>query len=68
MKHPETLLNTLINGNELNGFTDHEIGDDHLYTGLETPLRDDAFDISDNPFKVQGSFDVPARTENHVLQ
>jgi len=56
MKHPETLLNTLINGNELNGFTDHEIGDDHLSTGLETPLREDAFNLSDTEKKEQISY------------
>jgi GTP cyclohydrolase I len=31
----------------INGFSHHEIGDDHLYTGLETPIRKDAFAISD---------------------
>jgi GTP cyclohydrolase I len=56
MKHPETLLNTLLNGNQLNGFTEHEIGDDHLYTGLETPLREDAFDLSDTEKKEQISY------------
>ena len=44
MKHSEALLSYLLNENRLNGFTDHEIGDDHLYTGLETPLRNDTFD------------------------
>ncbi|MDC8004147.1 GTP cyclohydrolase I FolE [Aureisphaera galaxeae] len=47
MKHSETLLNTLINGNGLSTLTDDEIGDDHISTGLETPMRADAFDISD---------------------
>lgn len=47
MKHPETLLNTLLSENQLNNFSDHEIGDDHLYTGLETPLKQDAFHLSD---------------------
>ena len=51
MKQPETLLNTLLNGNQLNGITEHEIGDDHLYTGLETPLREDAFNLSDTKKK-----------------
>lgn len=31
----------------INGFSHHEIGDDHLYTGLDTPLKKDAFTISD---------------------
>ena len=31
----------------INGFTHHEVGDDHLYTGLDTPLKKDAFAISD---------------------
>jgi len=50
------LLNTLLNENRLNGFTEHEIGDDHLYTGLETPLREDAFDICDTEKKEQISY------------
>lgn len=51
MKHQETLLNFPINGNELNGFTFDEIGDDHLYTGIETPLTADAFKLSDDEKK-----------------
>ena len=31
----------------LNGFSHHDIGDDHLYTGLETPIKKDAFLLSD---------------------
>lgn len=50
------MLNTLLNENRLNGFTEHEIGDDHLYTGLETPLREDAFDICDTEKKEQISY------------
>lgn len=40
---------TTLNGNDLglNGFTLEEIGDDHLLTGLETPMKDDAFELSD---------------------
>ncbi len=56
MKHQETLLNTLINGNHFNGYSAHEIGDDHLYTGLETPMTNDAFDISDKEKKEQISY------------
>ena len=51
MKHQETLLNSPINGNKLNGFTFDEIGDDHLYTGIETPMTKDAFLLSDEEKK-----------------
>lgn len=37
--------------NKLNGFSSSEIGDDHLFTGLETPMRKDAFNISDSEKK-----------------
>jgi len=56
MKHQETLLNTLLSSNHLNGFTENEIGDDHLYTGMETPLRQDAFDLTDTEKKEQISY------------
>ena len=36
---------------KLNGFSFEEIGDDHLYTGIETPMKSDAFDISDKDKK-----------------
>lgn len=36
-----------INGHNLNGFTTEDIGDDHLFTSLETPLKPDAFEMSD---------------------
>ena len=35
----------------INEFSHHEIGDDHLYTGLDTPLKKDAFAISDEEKK-----------------
>ena len=35
----------------LNGFSSHEIGDDHLFTGLETPMKKDAFKVSDQEKK-----------------
>jgi GTP cyclohydrolase I len=47
MKQTETLLNTLHNRITLNGLSIDEIGDDHIYTGVETPLREDAFKLSD---------------------
>ena len=36
---------------KLNGFTHEDIGDDHLYTGLETPMKPDAFKLSDTDKK-----------------
>ena len=47
----ETLTLNKINGQNLNGFTHEDIGDDHLYTGLETPLKADAFELSDTEKK-----------------
>ena len=38
---------------ELNGFSIHEIGDDHLFTGLETPMKKDAFKLSDQEKKTK---------------
>ena len=35
----------------LNGFSIEEIGDDHLYTGLKTPIKKDAFKLSDEEKK-----------------
>ena len=42
---------TLVNGQSLNGLSTEDIGDDHLYTGLETPMRADAFKLSDEEKK-----------------
>jgi GTP cyclohydrolase I len=39
------------NNHHLNGFTVDEIGDEHLYTGLETPLKPNAFKLSDEEKK-----------------
>lgn len=36
---------------ELNDFSTSEIGDDHLFTGLETPMKSDAFKLSDDEKK-----------------
>jgi GTP cyclohydrolase I len=36
---------------KLNGFTNEDIGDDHLYTGLETPMKRDAFKLTDSEKK-----------------
>ena len=40
-----------LNGHKLNGFTIEDIGDDHLYTGLETPMKSDAFKLTDDEKK-----------------
>ena len=53
MKLQETMLNTLISENKINGFSDDEIGDDHIYTGLETPMTENAFHISDEEKKAK---------------
>ena len=39
------------NGHKLNGFTIDDIGNDHLYTGLETPMKANAFKMSDEEKK-----------------
>ncbi|WP_353778610.1 GTP cyclohydrolase I FolE [Winogradskyella sp. 3972H.M.0a.05] len=44
------------NGHKLNGFTIEDIGDDHLYTGLETPMHADAFKLSNEEKKAQIAF------------
>ena len=36
---------------KLNGFSTTVIGDDHLYTGLKTPMKADAFKLSDDEKK-----------------
>jgi len=45
------MLNTLTDSLELNNFTDSEIGDDHLYTGIDTPMKESAFLLSDSEKK-----------------
>ena len=47
----ETLTQKKKNGYRLNGFTFEEVGDDHLYTGLETPMKPDAFLLSNEEKK-----------------
>ena len=51
MKRRETMLNILTDSLELNNFTDSEIGDDHLYTGIDTPMKESAFLLSDGEKK-----------------
>ncbi|WP_298765987.1 GTP cyclohydrolase I FolE [uncultured Polaribacter sp.] len=36
---------------KLSGFSHDEVGDDHLFTGIETPMKPDAFEISDDEKK-----------------
>ena len=43
MKQNGTTLNS-----QLNGYSVEEIGDNHLYSSSETPLREDAFEKDDN--------------------
>lgn len=49
MKQKEILLNTLLKDNKivLSELSEDEIGDEHLSTGIETPMRKDAFKLSD---------------------
>ncbi len=49
MKQKEILLNTLLKNNKivLSELSEDEIGDEHLSTGIETPMRTDAFKLSD---------------------
>lgn len=44
------------NKHNLNGFTIDDIGDDHLLTGLETPMKKDAFKLSDSDKKERIAF------------
>lgn len=50
---------TKKNGVKLNGFSQEDIGDDHLHTGLETPMKADAFKLSDveKKEKIAGLFE-----------
>jgi GTP cyclohydrolase I len=45
------LVKSKQNGHNLNAFAIDDIGDDHLYTGLETPMKPNAFKISDEEKK-----------------
>jgi GTP cyclohydrolase I len=40
-------LNTLLDNNGKLLLTDEEIGDDHIATSVDTPMRADAFELSD---------------------
>src|ERR1041384_3940297 len=49
MKQKEITLNTLLKGNRISlaDLSAEEIGDMHASTGIETPLRADAFEMDD---------------------
>jgi len=51
MKKTDLEILTKKNGIKLSGFTNEDIGNDHLHTGLQTPMREDAFDINDEEKK-----------------
>lgn len=48
MKLNETLLNTLPNLNELDELLFDQMGEDHVGTSYDTPLRADAFELDDS--------------------
>ncbi len=50
MNQPKNSDTIEIN-HKLNGFTTEDIGDDHLFMGLQTPMRKDAFKLSDKEKK-----------------
>lgn len=43
---------------KLNGFSFEEVGDDHLFTGLQTPMKADAFKFSDQEKKRENSLTI----------
>ena len=49
----KTLIKAEKNGYRLNGFTFEEVGDDHLCTGIETPMKTDAFLMTDEEKKIR---------------
>lgn len=50
MKQKETLLNIRLNGNkiELSDLLIDDMGDNHVSTSVDTPMREDAFELSDD--------------------
>ena len=50
MKQKETLLNIRLNGDkiELSDLMIDDMGDNHVSTSVDTPMRKDAFDLSDD--------------------
>ncbi len=51
MKNKELVLDYLNTTELFNGYSHDEIGDDHMYTGVETPMKPDAFELTDNEKK-----------------
>ena len=51
MKKTDLEILTQANGIKLNGFSHEDIGDDHLHTGIETPMRAGAFELNDEEKK-----------------
>ena len=49
MKQKEITLNSLVDGHRisLSGLSAEDIGDEHISTGIETPMRENAFEMSD---------------------
>jgi len=48
MKNQDIVLDKVLEPNDiLDQLTHEEIGDDHLYTGVDTPLKKGAFDVPD---------------------
>jgi GTP cyclohydrolase I len=60
MKLNETLLSTLDEYANILTLTDEEIGDEHISTSVDTPLRPDAFELTDEEKK--------ARIEHHFRE
>ena len=58
MKQKETTLNSLLIDQENSFHDNNEIGDNHIGSSSNTPLRDDAFDLSDDEKikKIEGHF------------
>lgn len=58
MKQKEISLNSLLIDSDHFMLTDEEIGDNHVATSVETPMREDAFDLSDQEKikKIEGHF------------
>ena len=55
MKQKETLLNIRVNGDriELSDMMIDEIGDNHISTSIDTPLRENAFEKTDDEKMVE---------------
>ena len=48
MNSNEIVLDSVFMDNDVLTFTDDEIGDDHIMTSVETPMHEEAFDLTDN--------------------